>query len=50
MMKEHGALKALGLVSLYESRMRRLHERARRDLDRLQAAGTPNRKSPNSPN
>jgi hypothetical protein len=41
MMKEHGALKAMGLVSLYESRMRRLHERARRDLARLQAAQTP---------
>jgi hypothetical protein len=41
MMEIHGALKAIGLVSLYESRMRRLHERARRDLDRLQTARTP---------
>jgi hypothetical protein len=41
MMQEHGALKAMGLVSLYETRMRRLHERARRDLDRLQAARIP---------
>ncbi len=41
MIEIHGALKAIGLVSLYESRMRRLHERARRDLDRLQAARTP---------
>ena len=41
LMKDHGVLKALGLVSLYESRMRRLHERARRDLDRLQTARTP---------
>jgi hypothetical protein len=41
MMQEHGALKAMGLVSLYETRMRRLHERARRDLNRLQAARTP---------
>jgi hypothetical protein len=39
--EKHGALKAIGLVNLYESRMRRLHERARRDLDRLQAARTP---------
>ena len=41
LMKDHGALKAVGLVSLYESRMRRLHERARCDLDRLQTARTP---------
>ena len=41
LMQDHGALKAMGLVSLYESRMRRLHERARRDLDRLHAARTP---------
>ncbi len=40
LMKDHGLLKALGLVSLYESRMRRLHERARRDLERLQTART----------
>ena len=41
LMKDHGNLKALGLVGLYESRMRRLHERARRDLGRLHAARTP---------
>ncbi len=40
LLKDHGLLKGLGLVSLYESRMRRLHERARRDLDRLQTART----------
>ena len=39
--EKHGTLQAVGLVSLYESRMRRLHERARRDLDRLQSARTP---------
>jgi hypothetical protein len=39
--KQHGYMKALNLVSLYEGRMRRLHERARRDLDRLQLARIP---------
>jgi hypothetical protein len=30
LLKDHGALKALSLASLYESRMRHLHEHARR--------------------
>jgi hypothetical protein len=46
LMKDHGLLKGLGLVSLYESRMRRLHERARRDLERVQAARTPKQPQP----
>jgi hypothetical protein len=41
LMEKHGVLQAIGLVSLCESRMRRLHERARRDLDRLRVARTP---------
>src|SRR5882762_8663303 len=45
--KQHGSLKALDLVSRYEGRMRHLHERARRDLTRLQAARTP--KEPTQP-
>jgi hypothetical protein len=45
--KQHGTLKALDLVGRYEGRMRHLHERARRDLTRLQAARTP--KQPNLP-
>jgi hypothetical protein len=39
--KQHGTLKSLDLVGRYEGRMRHLHERARRDLTRLQAARTP---------
>jgi hypothetical protein len=45
--QQHGTLKALDLVGRYEGRMRHLHERARRDLTRLQAARTP--KEPTQP-
>jgi hypothetical protein len=39
--QQHGTAKALDLVGRYEARMRNLHERARRDLTRLQTARTP---------
>ncbi len=41
LVKQHGHLKALDMVTRVEGRMRRMHQTARRDLDRLQAARTP---------
>jgi hypothetical protein len=41
MMHQHGRIKALELVSRYEGRARRLHQTARKDLDRLQSARKP---------
>ncbi len=41
LVQQHGHIKAVDLISRYEGRMRRLHERARRDLDRLQLAKRP---------
>ena len=41
LVKQYGHLKALDMVTRVEGRMRRLHQTARRDLDRLQAARTP---------
>ncbi len=39
--QQHGHVKALEMVGRYESRMRRLQEKARRDLDRLQTPKAP---------
>jgi hypothetical protein len=39
-MKQYGHMKAIELVTRLEARMRRMHEKARRDLDRLQAKCT----------
>jgi hypothetical protein len=41
MTRQHGQVKALALVSCYEGRARRLHQTARKDLDRLQSARKP---------
>jgi hypothetical protein len=41
LVKQYGHLKALDMVTRVEGRMRRLHQTARRDLARLQAARTP---------
>jgi hypothetical protein len=41
MVRQHGQIKALELVSRYEGRARRLHQIARKDLDRLQSARKP---------
>ncbi len=41
LVKQYGHLKALDMVTRVEGRMRRLHQTARRDLDRLQAGRTP---------
>jgi hypothetical protein len=41
LLRQHGHLKAVDLLSRYEGRLRRLHERARRDLERLQASKMP---------
>jgi hypothetical protein len=41
LVKQYGHLKALDMVTRVEGRMRRLHQTARRDLARIQAARTP---------
>jgi hypothetical protein len=41
MIRQHGQIKALELVSRYEGRARRLHQTARKDLERLQSARKP---------
>jgi hypothetical protein len=46
LVKQYGHLKALDMVTRVEGRMRRLHQTARRDLDRLQAARTPKETKP----
>jgi len=40
LVKQYGNLKALDMVTRVEGRMRRAHQTARRDLERLQAART----------
>ncbi len=50
LVKQHGHLKALELVSRYEGRMRRLHQNARKDLEKLQSARkAPAPKAPPNP-
>jgi len=46
LVKQYGHLKALDMVTRVEGRMRRLHQAARRDLARLQAARTPKETKP----
>ncbi len=41
LLRQHGHLRAVDLLSRYEGRLRRLHERARRDLERVQASKMP---------
>jgi hypothetical protein len=41
LLKQHGHAKAIDLVSRLEARMRKIHERARKDLEHLQAAAKP---------
>jgi hypothetical protein len=36
--KQYGTMKAMEMISRFEGRMRRLHQTARRDLERLQTA------------
>src|SRR5882724_9030279 len=46
LVKQYGHLKALDMVTRVEGRMRRAHQTARRDLDRLKAARTPKETKP----
>jgi hypothetical protein len=46
LIKQYGNLGAFDAITRYEGRMRRLHERARRDLDRLQKDRLQNDRSP----
>jgi Spy/CpxP family protein refolding chaperone len=46
LVQQHGYFKALDMVTKVEGRMRRLHQTARRDLERVQAARTPKESKP----
>ena len=41
LLEQHGHVKAIDLVTRLEARMRKIHERARKDLDHLKAAAKP---------
>jgi hypothetical protein len=40
-LRQHGHVKAIELITRMEARMRKIHERARKDLDHLKAAAKP---------